>query len=88
MRDGLGGIPGVVGVAEVLADGGGAYVVEAAPGRDVRAEIFRLAAERSWELLELRQVGATLEEVFMRIVAGEEADGATAVPEAGEDAAA
>jgi hypothetical protein len=46
--------------------------VESAPGRDVRAEIFRLAAERTWELKELRGVGTTLEEVFMRIVAGEE----------------
>jgi ABC-2 type transport system ATP-binding protein len=73
VRDGLSSIPGVLGVAEVVADGAGTYLVEAAPGRDVRAEIFRLAAERTWELKELRRVGTTLEEVFMRIVAGEEA---------------
>jgi gliding motility-associated transport system ATP-binding protein len=73
IRDGLRSIPGVLAVAEAAADGGEAWLVEAAPGRDVRAEIFRLAADRSWELKELRRVGTTLEEVFMRIVAGEEA---------------
>ena len=45
VRDGLGSIAGVLAVAEVIGDGGGGYLVEAAPGRDVRAEIFRLAAD-------------------------------------------
>jgi ABC-2 type transport system ATP-binding protein len=88
VRDGLSSIPGVLGVAEVMADGGGTYLVEAAPGRDVRAEIFRLAAARTWELRELRRVGTTLEEVFMRIVAGEEAPLDVAAAEGEQDAAA
>jgi len=46
--------------------------VESARGRDVRGEIFQLAAQQKLTLLELRRVGMTLEEVFMRIVAGEE----------------
>jgi hypothetical protein len=46
--------------------------VESSRDRDVRAEIFRLAAQQKWELRELRRVGMTLEEVFIRIVAGEE----------------
>jgi hypothetical protein len=54
------------------ANGDGRYVVEAARARDVRAEIFQLAAQRRWSLRELRRVGMTLEEVFMRVVAGEE----------------
>jgi ABC-2 type transport system ATP-binding protein len=87
VRDGLSGIPGVLAVAEVYGDGGGTYLVEAAPGRDVRAEIFRLAADRTWELKELRRVGTTLEEVFMRIVAGEEAPLDGTVSERGEDTA-
>ena len=49
------------------------YVVESARERDVRAEISRLAAQQQWSLLELKRVGTTLEEVFIRIVAGEEA---------------
>jgi ABC-2 type transport system ATP-binding protein len=77
VREGLESIPGVLTVAEGSGDGGG-YLVESEPGRDVRAEIFRLAAARTWELRELRRVGTTLEEVFMRIVAGEEASGDSA----------
>jgi ABC-2 type transport system ATP-binding protein len=73
VREGLGKIPGVVGVHEdVSADGGPSYVVESARGRDVRGEIFQLAAHQQWELRELRRAGMTLEEVFIRIVAGEE----------------
>ena len=33
---------------------------------------FQLATNQRWPLLELRRVGMTLEEVFIRIVAGEE----------------
>ena len=62
--------------------------MEAAPGRDVRADIFRLAAARTWDLRELRRVGTTLEEVFMRIVAGEEAPLDTVVPKGHERSAA
>jgi hypothetical protein len=38
----------------------------------VRGELTRLVAARGWELLELHTVGLSLEEVFMRVVAGEE----------------
>jgi ABC-2 type transport system ATP-binding protein len=76
--EGMRAIQGVVQVESGAAtgDGAGRYVVESARGRDVRGEIFQLAAQQKWNLLELRQVGMTLEEVFIRIVAGEESDGA------------
>src|SRR5712691_511267 len=71
---GMRAIPGVVAVQGVtVTDSAGRYVVEAARGRDVRAEIFALAAQQRWSLLELKRVGATLEEVFIRVVAGEQA---------------
>ena len=54
------------------ANGVGRYTVEAARDRDVRAEIFQLAAQQRWDLLELKRVGLSLEEVFIRVVAGEE----------------
>ena len=81
-RDGMRSIPGVVNVEErePAHDGVGRFVVESARGHDVRGEIFQMAAHQKWGLLELRRVGMTLEEVFMRIVAGEERD--TAPPEA------
>src|SRR6058998_2504324 len=77
VRDRIRGISGVLSVEDqMVANGAARYVVEAARGRDVRAEIFKLAAQQQWDLLELRRVGMTLEEVFIRIVAGEEsADG-------------
>jgi ABC-2 type transport system ATP-binding protein len=78
VRTALGALPGVTAV-QAPVDGAGVFVVETTRDRDVRGDIFQLAAQQKWSLLELRQVGATLEEVFMRIVAGEEADGAMAV---------
>ena len=77
-RDALGRIPGVLDVRDVLSgDGTAAFAVEAARDRDIRGEIFQLATQQRWRLLELRRVGMTLEEVFIRVVAGEEtaADG-------------
>jgi len=83
VREGLGKIPGVVGVHEDAAsDGLASYVVESARGRDVRGEIFQLAAQQGWQLRELRRAGMTLEEVFIRIVAGEETTAEPAVVEA------
>jgi gliding motility-associated transport system ATP-binding protein len=77
--EGVRAIPGVVRVDDSAPDGDGParFVVESARGRDVRGEIFQLAAQQKWNLLELRQVGMTLEEVFIRIVAGEESQAAT-----------
>jgi ABC-2 type transport system ATP-binding protein len=82
VRDGLQAVPGVVRVEEAIAagDGSGRFVVESARGRDVRAEIFQLAAQQKWSLLGLRQVGMTLEEVFIRVVAGEESEAAAPPP--------
>src|SRR5438876_6958246 len=81
VREGLTRIPGVVGVREdVSADGLASYVVESDRGRDVRGEIFQLAAQQRWELRELRRAGMTLEEVFIRIVAGEETEAEAPAP--------
>ncbi|MFQ5521155.1 MAG: ABC transporter ATP-binding protein [Candidatus Methylomirabilia bacterium] len=66
-------IPGVLRVEQqALADGAWTYLVESVRGRDVRAPIAQLVAERRWGLLELHQTGMSLEEVFLRVVAGEE----------------
>src|SRR3989442_5559197 len=71
---GMRAIPGVVAVEGLgVTDGVGRFVVESARGRDVRGEIFALASQQRWSLLELKRVGTTLEEVFIRIVAGEQA---------------
>ena len=74
VRSGIRGIPGVVSVQDLaVTNGAGRYVVESSRERDVRGEIFQVAAQQQWKLLELRRVGTSLEEVFIRIVAGEQA---------------
>src|SRR2546426_2475198 len=75
VRDALRVIPGVVSVSDLPgSDGLGRYVVESARGRDVRGEVFQLAAQRRWDLRELRRMGMTLEEVFLHVVAGEQTE--------------
>src|SRR5439155_20276085 len=75
VRERIRAIAGVLSVQDVAgANGAGRFVVEAARDRDVRSEIFRMAAQQRWELLELKRGGMTLEGVFIRIVAGEESE--------------
>src|SRR5215470_3894669 len=86
VQDAVRGINGVVNVQrQAASDGAARFVVESARGRDVRGEIFQMAAAQKWGLVELRQVGMTLEEVFMRIVAGEESDSAAPTATAAPD---
>ena len=54
------------------ADGASTFVLEAERTRDVRREIAQLAAQQRWGLLELKALDLSLEDVFIRIVAGEE----------------
>lgn len=73
VRASLRALPGVARVeVRGVTDGVGTFVVETDRGRDVRREVAQLVAQQRWGLLELRPVGMTLEELFMRVVAGEE----------------
>ena len=66
-------LPGVQRVeARGVVDGTGTFVLEADRARDVRREVAQLAAQQRWGLLELRALDLSLEDVFIRIVAGEE----------------
>ncbi|MBI4012454.1 MAG: AAA family ATPase, partial [Candidatus Rokubacteria bacterium] len=80
-------LPGVTRVeGRGVVDGVGTFVVEADRGRDVRRELFQLVAQQRWGLLELRALDLSLEDVFIRAVAGEEDEAAHEAP-AGEPAA-
>ncbi len=80
-------LPGVTRVeGRGVVDGVGTFVVEADRGRDVRRELFQLVAQQRWGLLELRALDLSLEDVFIRVVAGEEDEAAHEAP-AGEPAA-
>jgi ABC-2 type transport system ATP-binding protein len=78
---GLRGLPGVLTVEPRPArDGVAGFVVESPRERDVRGEIVQFVTGRGWRLLELHQAGMSLEEVFIRVVAGEEAPEAAEAP--------
>jgi ABC-2 type transport system ATP-binding protein len=66
-------VPGVVAVEPLAArDGSVGFVVESERDRDVRGDLVRLVTGKNWTLQELHQVGMSLEEVFIRVVAGEQ----------------
>jgi ABC-2 type transport system ATP-binding protein len=66
-------LPAVLGVAALPSrDGAQAFIVESPRDRDVRSDLVALAMSRGWALQELHQVGMSLEEVFIRAVAGEQ----------------
>jgi gliding motility-associated transport system ATP-binding protein len=68
-------LPGVQRVeSRSGTDGVGTFVLEADRTRDVRREVAQLAAQQRWGLLELRALGLSLEDLFIRVVAGEEHD--------------
>jgi len=74
-------LPGVQRVeARGLVDGVGTFVLETDRARDVRRDVAQLVGQQRWGLLELRALGLSLEDVFIRIVAGEEHDEAMADP--------
>jgi len=61
-------IPGVQSVTPAEAqEGTAAFQVECELGRDVREDISRLALDRHWPILDLRSVGMTLEEMFLKL---------------------
>jgi ABC-2 type transport system ATP-binding protein len=47
------------------------FVLETEEGRDVRRDLFRLMAGNNWPILALRKSGMSLEDVFLRLTAGD-----------------
>lgn len=50
------------------------FVVESAPGRDLRETIFSMVRDRSWILLEMRRDAVRLEDVFRQLTRDSQAD--------------
>lgn len=66
-------LPGVERVSpKAPSDGLASFEVEAGSDRDVREAIFQLAVARRWTLLELSQVEASLEDVFIHLTTKEQ----------------
>ena len=69
----LGRLPGVKKVAELPTDERAhAYAIDGDDGQDIRADIFRLVADKGWVLLELHRDTQTLEDVFRQLTIGDE----------------
>ncbi|MBR3418894.1 MAG: ATP-binding cassette domain-containing protein [Oscillospiraceae bacterium] len=47
------------------------YELEAAPGKDIRRNLFRIVSEHNWVLLSSRSAEMTLEDMFLKITMGE-----------------
>ena len=60
----------------------GHFLLEAHPGRDLRAAVFRCAVERGWTLLALAEEKASLEDIFVRLTTQDAAPGAPAEADA------
>jgi gliding motility-associated transport system ATP-binding protein len=89
IQEALGRIAGVNHVAHLPApEGRLEFTVETAPGHDARRDLSRAIVESGWGLLELRPMGMSLEEIFLKLTTKEDAspeDGAapeTPIPEA------
>ena len=57
--------------AEALAERDGdavTYMIETAPGADVRKKLFYTLAERGWALVGLEALGMSLEDIFLTVV--------------------
>ena len=66
------GLPGVRSVEQkITGDGINSFVVETALDRDVRRDLSRTLVGRGWGLLELRPLGMTLEDIFLKLVTEE-----------------
>ncbi len=57
----------IEGVQEVARTGDGQYEVTCALGHDLRPTLARTLIERGWDLLELRPIGMSLEEIFLKL---------------------
>jgi ABC-2 type transport system ATP-binding protein len=65
----------VDGVQEVQDHGDGAFEIQCARERDLRAGLAELAVGQGWGLLELRPVGMSLEEIFLKLTTHEDVTG-------------
>ncbi len=67
-------LPGVVHAARIGAGGETRVLLEADRGADLRESVFRECVARGWTLLELSSRQATLEDVFVRLLATRDAE--------------
>jgi ABC-2 type transport system ATP-binding protein len=72
VKTALGGLPNVLAVEAIPSDGRPRFVVDSAVGQDIREDLASTVVGNGWGLLELRSVGMSLEEVFIKLTTREE----------------
>ena len=83
VRDLIISLEGTVRVDPIPGDGGACtHLIETAQGQDVRRELARSIVEAGYGLLELKQMGMSLEDIYLQITTSE--DPATEFVEARE----
>ncbi len=60
-------IKAIDSVTSVRPEGDGQFAVEAGKGRDIRADLFRMAVDNNWVLLEMWTEHMSLEDVFLKL---------------------
>jgi ABC-2 type transport system ATP-binding protein len=72
VRQALLRIPNVMKVAVTPTNGTPRFLIDCAVGQDVREDLAATIVGNGWGLLELRSVGMSLEEVFLKLTTSEE----------------
>jgi ABC-2 type transport system ATP-binding protein len=83
----------IPGVRRVTATGDSSIEFESSPGKDVRPEVARVVVNNNYDLLELRPIGMSLEEIFLQLTRDEpeppemaaESEGSSTADEETED---
>jgi len=77
LRQAIVGMPGVVAIhpTGMSTDEQASVVVEASPDQDVRPALARTVLGKGWDLLELRGLDLSLEDVFIDLVTEEIEEG-------------
>ena len=67
-------IAGLKGIQDVKVIGEGAIEFQFAPGKDLRPEVARLVIQSKYDLLEMRPVNLSLEEIFLQLTRDDSAE--------------
>jgi ABC-2 type transport system ATP-binding protein len=67
----LAGLSALRGASNVRGEGNGRFQVAVEGGADLRREVFALAVQKGWVLLELTQTVPSLETIFLRLTTHE-----------------
>ena len=64
-------VASIAGIAHLNVRGDGSLEFETVPGQDVRPEVARVVVNHGYDLLELRPIGMSLEEIFLQLTRDE-----------------